>query len=62
VVLSLPLRHKDATQSLPYPLPSILDSAIDSTPTNQTVKSNTMTRSRFGTTTSFTRSCSGCGR
>ncbi len=28
----------------------------------QTVKSNTMTRSRFGTTTSFTRSCSGCGR
>jgi hypothetical protein len=38
VVLSLPLRHKDATQSRPYPLssilPSILDSAIDSTPTS----------------------------
>lgn len=31
-------------------------------PEPQTVKSNTMTRSRFGTTTSFTRSCSGCGR
>ena len=34
MVLSLPLRHKDATQSRPYPLPSILDSAIDSTPTS----------------------------